>query len=193
MPRPQKSAKGHGRAFGPLFAAALAKQRRGRHAEAAALYEQAIRADGSVAEAHNNRGCALLALGRLEEAVTALSAAVALRSDYADALDTLGVILAELGRHAEAVPYFERALAAAPAAGVAFHYGNALLALERFAQARAAFERALELQPAYAAAHNGIGAALARGGDEAGAVAAFEAANGAAEFGRVPEEKRKRR
>jgi tetratricopeptide (TPR) repeat protein len=169
--------KARGRSFGALFAAALAKQRAGRPAEAAALYAQAIRADRTVAEAHNNLGCALLALGRLEDAARALGEAVALRPDYVDALDTLGVVAAELGRQDDAAGYFERALAVDPAAGgAAFHLGNALLALERFAAARAAFERALELDPASAPARNGLGVACARAGDDAAAMAHFQAA-----------------
>jgi tetratricopeptide (TPR) repeat protein len=170
-------AKGRGRSFGALFAAALAKQRAGRAAEAAALYAQAIRADRRVAEAHNNLGCALLALGRLEDAARALAEAVALRPGYADALDTLGVVAAELGRHGDAAGYFERALAAEPAhAGAALHLGNALLSLERVPEARAAFERATALDPAGAPARNGLGVAFAEAGDERTAASHFEAA-----------------
>lgn len=163
--------------FSGLFEAALAKQRAGRPADAVALYQQAIRRDPKVAEAHNNLGCALLVLGRLPEAVAALERAVALRPDYAEALDSLGVGVAELGRHVEAAGYYERALAADPAAfRSAFHLGNALLALDRLPEARAAFERALALEPGYAPAHNGLGAVFARLGDADAAEAAFRAA-----------------
>jgi tetratricopeptide (TPR) repeat protein len=58
----------------------------------------------------------------------------------------------------------------------AFHLGNSLLALERLPEARLAFERALELRPAYAGARNGLGAVLARLGDERAAIAAFREA-----------------
>jgi tetratricopeptide (TPR) repeat protein len=166
----------HGKSFGAVITDAQAKQRQGRHREAVALYEQAIRIDGSVPEAHNNLGCALLALGRLDEAVVALSHAVALRPSYAEAHDTLGVALAGTGRHREAAEAFERALAANPAAAeAAFHLGNSLLVLERLPEARAAFERALELRPAYAGARNGLGAVFDRLGDASAAVAAFRA------------------
>lgn len=163
--------------FSRLFAAALEQQRRGHVTEAVDLYRQAIRRDPRAAEAHNNLGCAFLALHRLEEAVAAFSRAVELRPEYVEALDSLGVALAELGRHAEAIGYYERALAADPAAfRSAFHLGNALLALDRLPPARAAFERALALAPDFAPAHNGLGAALARLGESEPAAAAFRAA-----------------
>jgi tetratricopeptide (TPR) repeat protein len=163
--------------FSGLFEAALAKQRQGRLPEAVALYEQAIRRDAKVPEAHNNLGCALLGLGRLPQAVASLERAVALRPDYAEALDSLGVGVAELGRHAEALGYYERALAADPGAfRSAFHLGNALLALDRLPEAQAAFDRTLTLEPGYAPAHNGRGAVFARLGDDDAAAAAFRAA-----------------
>ncbi len=177
MTKRRGQSKAGGKSFAALFALALTKQRAGRTREAVGLYEQAIRADATVPEAHNNLGCALLALGRPDDARAALVRAVGLRPDYADALDTLGVAVSALGRHDEAVGYFERALGVEPpAAATAFHLGNALLALERLPPARLAFERALELQPAYAAARNGLGAVLARLGDAPAAAAAFRAA-----------------
>jgi tetratricopeptide (TPR) repeat protein len=160
-----------------LFQSALAKQRSGLTLEAVALYQRAIRSDPGAAEAHNNLGCALLSLGRLEDAVTALTRAVELRPGYAEALDTLGVCLAELGRPGEAVPYLERAYAAAPdSVATAFHLGNALMAVDRLAESRAAFERALQLEPCFAPAHNGLGATLARASDPDAAAGAFRAA-----------------
>jgi len=110
--------KARGRSFGALFAAALAKQRAGRPAEAAALYAQAIRADRSVAEAHNNLGCALLALRRLEDAARALSEAVALRPGYVDALDTL-VGEERIASYGVSVETCEEALAAIARPGTA--------------------------------------------------------------------------
>ena len=166
-----------GRSFAGLFADALEKQRQGRTQEAVALYERAIRIEAGAPEAHNNLGCALLALGRPQDAAAALHRAVGLRPDYAEALDTLGVVVADLGRPAEAVGYFERALAAEPRAALtAFHLGNALLMLERLPEARMAFERALVLEPGFAAARNGLGAAFGRLGDDRAAVEAFRAA-----------------
>ncbi len=177
MAKRRGGAKGHGAPFTSLFQSALSKQRSGRTLEAIMLYQRALRSDPAAAEAHNNLGCALLALGRLEEAAAALTRAVDLRPGYDEALDTLGVCLVELGRPGEAVPYLERAHAAAPgSAATAFHLGNALMAVDRLPESRAAFERALQLDPGYVAAHNGLGAVLARQGEPDAAAAAFRAA-----------------
>jgi len=177
MAKRRRPTQARGKSFAGLFSAALEKQQQGHTREAAALYDRAIRIDSAVPEAHNNLGCALLALGRRDDAALALHRAVGLRPDYAEALDTLGVVVADLGRHAEAVGYFERALAAEPrAAQTAFHLGNALLTLDRLQEARAAFDRALHLDPGYAAARNGLGAVFAHLGDHLAAADAFRSA-----------------
>ena len=57
----------------------------GRLPEAASHYEQALRLDPDIAEAHNNLGSVLLQLGRIDEAAPQFEAALRLRPDYARA------------------------------------------------------------------------------------------------------------
>jgi Flp pilus assembly protein TadD len=65
----------------------LAEQR--KLAEAVEQYQQALRLDPNIAEAHNNLGLVLFALGREEEGVREFSTAVRLKPDLAVARDNL--------------------------------------------------------------------------------------------------------
>ena len=79
-------------------------------------------------DAHNNRGNALQALGRLEEALAAHGRAVALRPDYPEALTSLGNTHLMGGRVEEAMEIYGRALAIDPDFGLAnFNLSLALL------------------------------------------------------------------
>ena len=55
------------------------------------------------AEAYNNLGNTLQALGRLDEAEPSLRQAIALKPDYAEAHNNLAIVLNKLGRLDEAV------------------------------------------------------------------------------------------
>ncbi len=57
----------------------------GRPAEAAAAFERAIALDPNLAEAWNNRGAALWAVGKYPEALQSVERAIALKPDYEDA------------------------------------------------------------------------------------------------------------
>jgi Flp pilus assembly protein TadD len=63
------------------------------------------------AEAHNNLGDTLLALGRLEEAETSFNEAIRLKSDYAEAHNNLGITLSELGRLGQSEDSYKKAIA----------------------------------------------------------------------------------
>jgi len=167
----------HSRAFETLFQAALALQQSGLLREAIDYYQRAIRTNDTVAEAHNNLGCAFLALGRLEDSIAAFERALDLRPDYAEALDNLGLTRAQLEQHDEAVALHDHAAAISPTnATIRIHLGNALLAVQRYEQARTAFEAALRYNPGDAAALNGLGAAFDHLGRNDEAEAAFRAA-----------------
>ena len=63
---------------------------------------------------HNDLGCALERLNRLDDAAASYEAALALKEDYADALINLGNVSMRQGRLADARAYYERAVAADP-------------------------------------------------------------------------------
>ncbi len=88
--------------------------RAGRFDEAIALFEQALRSDPDLAEAHAQLGAALLALDRDEEAAAALERAVGLDPGLADAHYNLGLVAHRQGRIEGAVARFEQAVALRP-------------------------------------------------------------------------------
>ena len=65
--------------------------------------DRALALNPAFAEAYNNRGNALRALGRAEEALASYERALALRFDYPDALSNRGAALIDLGRAEEAL------------------------------------------------------------------------------------------
>jgi tetratricopeptide (TPR) repeat protein len=149
--------------FEGLFRTAATLQRLGRASESIVYYERAIRANGDVADAHHNLGCALLVLGRIDDAAVALRRALALRPNDAATLDALAFAVAELGDPEEAVALFERSLAIDDGAWpVHGRLGHLLLRLQRYPQARARFEKALERTPDAAPLLDGLGVALDR-------------------------------
>lgn len=125
------------------------------------LFDRALRLKPDHAGAWNNRGNALLELGRVEDALQSFARATVLQPDYAEAFYNRGNALLDLNRCEEALQSYERALAIAPDYAQA-HYnrGNALLALQRPAQALESLDRALKLDPGDAQALSNRGNAL---------------------------------
>jgi len=87
----------------------------GKLEEARREFEAAAELDPRNAQAQNNLGNALRALGRLDEAERAYQRSADLAPRYADPLNGLGALEVERDRPRAALPYFERALALAPA------------------------------------------------------------------------------
>ena len=58
---------------------------------------------------HNNRGLALVALGRIDEAATHYERALALKADYVEALSNLGNLRLMQSRGEEAIGLHKRA------------------------------------------------------------------------------------
>lgn len=165
------------RSFDALFLTAVTLQRLGRFPESTTYYERAIRANGGVAEAHHNLGCALLKLRRIDEAAAALRQALALRPDYAPTLDALGYAVAELGDPEQALALFERSLQLDDGASpVHCRLGNLLLRMQRYPEAHARFVTALERTPDSAELLDGLGVALDRMGRSEEAAAAHRRA-----------------
>jgi protein O-GlcNAc transferase len=120
----------------------------GRREEALAAYERATALNPDFAEAHNNRGNALLALGRMQEAIAPFERALALNPGLVGAHYGRGYALLVLGKLAEADAAFERTIAVKPD-HVEAHCsrGIALAAMNRKEYALTALSHALALRP----------------------------------------------
>ncbi len=138
---------------------------RGDQARAVSLIDRAIAVDGRDPAFHNNRGTALLALGRLEAAEAAFRRALALSPGYAEAHNNLGNVLQEQGRPEAAIACYRAALAARPAYPEALsNLGRAHHALGDLTAAEASFRAAVRLRPDYAHALKNLGDAVAESG-----------------------------
>lgn len=116
--------------------------------------DRALRLKRTYAEAHNNRGNALLRLGRHDAALEAFKAALMLTPRDAEVHVNLANVLDALDRPAEALRSLDRALALQPRLATAHvNRGNVLQRLDRHAEAVAAYDRALALDPGGVDAH----------------------------------------
>ena len=125
-----------------------------RAQQAAEFLSLAVSANPKSAEALNNRGAALRALGRHAEALESYERAVAIKPDFANAQFNRGNVLGDLTRHGEALESYRRALALKPDYAAAhYNLGNALGELRRHREAIDSYQRALALNPRDAKAH----------------------------------------
>ena len=96
------------------------------------------------AYAWNQRGNALIGLGRYPEALVSLEQAIALQPNYGDAWNNRGVVLWYLEQYSEALASVERAISIKSNDSDAwFNKGNILVTLQQYDQAITAYERAL--------------------------------------------------
>jgi protein O-GlcNAc transferase len=145
-----------------LLDRALAFLRRGKLDDAAALYEDMLRAKPDHFDAQHFLGVVRAQQGRHGEALALIAGALKARPDSAPALSNYGLILHRLGRHAEALASFDRAIALAPGNAEALNNrGNMLAALARPQDALASYERALAARPDYPEAWHNRGNVLA--------------------------------
>ncbi len=141
-----------------LWSQAMALQRSGRAADAAAVYRQFIALRPDVVEARVNLANLLSAAGAHADAETVYREALGLRRDLPEARFGLANALRAQGRLEEAVTAYRAVLAqnaANPAA--LYNLGSALQALGQQDQALTAFSRAVALKPDFAPAHNNLG------------------------------------
>lgn len=111
---------------------------------------------------------------RLSEAASLCRALVAAEPDHAEAHHLLGVLTLDRGDPEAALPLLERAAVLAPATPrIAYHRGNALLALHRLVEAEACFRAALASAPGFTPALNNLGNALRAMDRDAEAVACY--------------------
>jgi len=85
-------------------------RQQGQYEEAHALYQQAVEADASVAEAWWGLGLTLMNMGEFEESISCLEKASALDPTSQRYLLDLGKHQTMLGMYDEAKPVFERVI-----------------------------------------------------------------------------------
>ncbi len=117
----------------------------GRHDEAIAQFDQAVRLAPESADARNNQGSMLFARGRLAEARACFERAIALDADVALSHSNLGAVLLAQNEIDAALASYERAIALDPADAAAPWYKAAVLLLRGdFEQGWALYERRLQ-------------------------------------------------
>jgi Flp pilus assembly protein TadD len=130
----------------------------GAHAEAAALYEQAVELDSSHAEALNNLGSSLSHLGRYEEAEQCFRVAIAAKPNFPDPYRNLGVLLRQKSHLSDAEALLRRALKLRPPdVDARINLGLTLVLLGRLRDAKACFAKILKTTPRNVLALFGMG------------------------------------
>ena len=125
----------------------IALQRQ-RMATALGFLDRAIAVRSDQPKYHNNRGNALVALGRSSEAEAAFRRAAEMDPTFADAWFNLGVAVQTQGRLSDARAAYERAIAERESYADALNNLGGILQLEgRAAEAAERFRRASVLQP----------------------------------------------
>lgn len=149
----------------------------GRHQEALAYYDRAIRMGHRPSNAWTSRGVALKRLGRLEEALRCQQMAVRLDPDNEIAWCNQGDLHFRLGDFAKAMESYEKAIKIRPKYAIAWNNkGAALARMNRFEEAKECHDQAVRLQPKYVAAWLNRGEVLARLGYRAEAQKCLERA-----------------
>jgi tetratricopeptide (TPR) repeat protein len=116
-------------------------------------FDQAIALSPDYSEALNNRGVALVRLGRLDEGVAAHRRAIETDPYNYQAQFNLGVALAAAGRNGEALAAFEASAALVPSdIRPKLKIAALLRAMGRHDEARAVYQGILAIEPANAAA-----------------------------------------
>jgi tetratricopeptide (TPR) repeat protein len=149
----------------------------GRHAEALADLDAAIRLDPNDAGAHVNRGLTYAALGRHAEALADYDAAIRLDPNHAQAHYRRGRTYTALYRHGEALADYDAAIRIDPNyADAHVNRGNIYLALGRHGEALGDYDAAIRLDPNHAWAHLNKGVLHKQRGEWDDALQAFEIA-----------------
>jgi Flp pilus assembly protein TadD len=142
----------------------------GRHREAAAEFEEALRLLPGDANARINLAAAYQKLGRDEDALLTIRALVEREPGNALARTSLGVLHIKAGRHAEAVAELRAAVALDPGLAQAhYNLGLGYAGLRQWREASESLKNAVRLNPDYAEAHLALGSVLLELGDVAAA------------------------
>jgi serine/threonine protein kinase len=126
----------------------------GKHREAWAILDEAIRLDPDNAVAWYNAGVCRMAMGDSAAAVNCFDRATRLDPDLVQAWSNRGALLAQLGKIEEALQSLERACQLDPKHVKAWlNKGGILMSLGFLHDALQCFDKALEIDPHYAKAH----------------------------------------
>jgi tetratricopeptide (TPR) repeat protein len=141
--------------------AAYSYQQQGRLAEAAAAYEDVLRAFPDDWESANNLGNVRRALGDLDGAIGAFRQAIRLRPDLVEMVFNLSNALGEAQRHDERMAIMREAARISPKdARVQTEYGVAAAEARELAAAEGAYRAAIAAEPAFVAAYVELGLLL---------------------------------
>ncbi len=144
---------------------------------AIASYDRALEIKPDKHEAWDNRGFALVNLGRLEEAIASYDRALEIKPDFHQAWNNRGIALHKLGRFEQAIASYDRALEFKPDFHQAWiNRGVALGNLGRLEEAIASYDRALEIKPDLHQAWYNRGVALYNLGRFEEAIASYDRA-----------------
>ncbi len=138
---------------------------RGKFAQAATYFQQAIALNPTEAEFHNNLGIALTEQGKPTEAIACYQQALRLNPNYAQAYYNLGNTFKEQYQFDQAAEAYQQAIHLNPnIATMHLNLGNVLQEQHQFAEAIACYQRALALNPIDAHIYLNLGIALRRQG-----------------------------
>lgn len=148
--------------------------RRGRDAEAAEHWSQALRIAPDYADARSNLAGILIKQGRLDEAIAQCREVLRVNPTHVRAHTNLGLVLMHRGNYDEAAHHFSASLSERPNhAGTHANLAGALLRLGRLSEALSHIEQALRLEPDNVDAHLNLGIALGEQGRLDAAIARF--------------------
>jgi tetratricopeptide (TPR) repeat protein len=144
-----------------LLREGIEHHRRGMLDRAARLYEQALEAEPSEADAHHLLGVIAHQRGDHATAVERIRRALALDETNAAYHSNLGVAYRSLGRTADALAALRRAIELFPdSSGIRLNLGNVLKDGSDFAAAAVEFRRVIEQDPGTDEAWSGLGEAF---------------------------------
>jgi protein O-GlcNAc transferase len=160
-----------------LLREAVALQRRGAVAEAAARYKEVLRAEPNNSDAYYHLGMLSCQAGHFDEGTEFARKALACDARHANAQMLLGRALSALGSHDEAIKSLQQAIALAPDLAKAHgHLADILSDLGREAEAIYSYDCALALTPDCAEDWLNRGLALHAVGRQEEALGSFERA-----------------
>lgn len=146
-----------------------------KHEEAAAHFQEALKAQPAHAAALTNLGVSWQALGRADDAVSAYRQALQARPDYTNALYNLGNLLLARGQFDEGIGHLQQVLRVRPDdAGAYNSLGSAFAMKGNWTEAAKNFVQAVRVNPANADAHNNLGYVLAFMGQTERAIIHYE-------------------
>jgi tetratricopeptide (TPR) repeat protein len=149
----------------------------GKPEEAINAYQNALKLDPSMGDAHENLAFALARSGRLQESLIHFGDAARLEPENASVHNIYAVMLGAAGRTDEAMQEFQRALRLAPdSAATHANLANLLAKQHARDEAIAQYSEALRLNPAFVEAHYNIASLLREEGRTEDAIAHYMAA-----------------